>query len=58
MLTLEYIAEQKAKYQELVEYYKKLGFNVLEAKFTDVIDLIEDMEKYVEEHNGKVTSCG
>jgi hypothetical protein len=58
MITLDHLAEQKTKYQELVEYYKKLGFDVLESKFTDVVKLIEEIEKYVGDNNEEVANCG
>jgi hypothetical protein len=54
-MTKEYLAEQKAKYQERRDYFKKLGFDVLDSDFQGIVDLIEEMEKYVEEKcNGEV----
>lgn len=53
-MTLEHLTEQKAKYQERADYYKKLGFDVLEAEFNGIVQLIEEMEAYLKEkENGK-----
>lgn len=49
-MTKEYLEEQKAKYQERRDYFKKLGFDVLASDFQGVIDLINEMEKRVEEN--------
>lgn len=48
-MTLEHLTEQKAKYQERRDYFKKLGFDVLASDFQGIVDLIEEMEKCVEE---------
>jgi hypothetical protein len=47
-MTKEYLAEQKTKYQEKHDYFKKIGFDALAADFQRVVDLIKDMEKCVE----------
>lgn len=49
-MTKEYLAEQKVKYQERRDYYKKLGFDVLASEFQGVVDLIEEMDKHMEEN--------
>jgi hypothetical protein len=49
MMTKEYLEEQKAKYQERLDCFKKLGFDVLASDFQGVIDLISEMEKYMED---------
>lgn len=49
-MTLEHLSEQKTKYQERADYFKKLGFDVLTADFQGVVKLIEEMEEYVHEH--------
>lgn len=49
-MTKEYLTEQKTKYQERHDYYKNLGFDVLASDFQGVIDLINEMEKRVEEN--------
>jgi hypothetical protein len=48
-MTKEYLAEQKTKYQEKHDYFKKIGFDVLATDFQNVIDLIKDMEKHLKE---------
>jgi hypothetical protein len=48
-MTKEYLTEQKTKYQERRDYYKNLGFDVLESEFQGMVDLIEEMEKIEEE---------
>lgn len=48
-MTKEHLTEQKTKYQERRDYYKKLGFDVLASDFQGVVDLIEEMEKHMEE---------
>ena len=50
MMTKEYLADQKTKYQERLDCFKKLGFDVLVSDFQGMIDLIEEMEKHVEEN--------
>ena len=49
MIKQEYLTEQKTKYQERADYYKKLGFDVLTADFQGVVQLIEEMEDYLKE---------
>lgn len=49
-MTKEYLEEQKARYQERHDYYKKLGFDVLTSDFQGVIDLINEMEKHMEDN--------
>ena len=48
-MTLEYLTEQKTKYQGKSDYFKKIEFNGLAAEFKGVVDLIEKMEKYIKE---------
>ena len=53
-MTLEYLAEQKAKYQEKVEYFRNINFNRLANEFQEVVDLIAKMEEYLKEkENGQ-----
>ena len=53
-MTLEYLNEQKTKYQQKDEYFKKIGFEHLAADFQGVVDLIGEMENYIKEkENGK-----
>lgn len=56
-MTLEYLTEQKTKYQERVDYYKKIGFDVLTADFQGVVQLIEEMEKHVHEQEKTDNQC-
>ena len=54
MITLEYLAEQKAKYQNKVDYFSRMDYEHLTADFKDVVELIAKMEEYVKENeNGK-----
>lgn len=54
-MTLEYLKEQKEKYQEKADHFKHLGFDNLATDFQSIADLIEEMEKYIkEQENGKV----
>ena len=49
-MTLEYLAEQKVKYQEKADYFKKIGFDNLATDFQGVVDLIGEMEEYMKEN--------
>ena len=49
MMALEYLAEQKSKYQNKQEYFKKIGFDALATDFQGVVALLEEMEKHLEE---------
>ena len=39
------LKEQKAKYQEKVDYFNRIGFDNLAADFTEVVQLIDDVIK-------------
>jgi hypothetical protein len=53
-MTLEYLNEQKEKYQQKADYFKNLCFDILTADFQGVVDLIGEMENYIKEkENGK-----
>ena len=53
-MTLEYLIEQKAKYQDKANYFKGMEFNNLATDFQGVVDLIGEMENYMKEkENGK-----
>ncbi len=53
-MTLEYLTEQKTKYQEKVEYFQNINFNRLATDFQGIVDLIVEMEEYVKEkENGQ-----
>lgn len=49
MITLEYLTEQKSKYQDKADYFKKISFDNLAADFQGVVDLIGEMEDYIKE---------
>ena len=54
-MTLEYLAEQKSKYQDKTIYFKNMSFDNLATDFQGVVDLIGKMEEYIKEkENGKV----
>lgn len=53
-MTLDFLNEQKTKYQQKQEYFQKLGFDNLATDFKEVVDLITKMEKQIKEKdNGK-----
>jgi hypothetical protein len=54
-MTLEYLAEQKIKYQDKADYFKSIEFDNLAADFQGMVDLIGEMEDYIKERdNGEV----
>jgi hypothetical protein len=50
-MTLEYLAEQKEKYQKKAEYFSSISFDNLAKDFQGVVDLIDKMEEYMKEEN-------
>ena len=48
-MTLEYLAEQKLKYQNKADYFKSIGFDNLAAEFQVIVSLIVEMEDYIKE---------
>lgn len=48
-MTLEYLAEQKLKYQGKVDYFTSIGFDNLATEFQGVVNLIGEMEVYIKE---------
>lgn len=46
-MTLEYLSEQKEKYQQRQVYFKNIGFDTLAAEFQGIVDLIGEMENYI-----------
>ena len=56
-MTLEYLAEQKEKYQKKAEYFLSISFDNLANDFQKVIDLITEMENCIkdegEDNNGE-----
>ena len=54
-MTLEYLAEQKTKYQDKSNYFKRIGFDGLAVEFQNAADLVGKMEEYIKEkENGKI----
>lgn len=54
-MTLEYLADQKVKYQDKADYFKSIGFDSLVIDFQSMMDLIGEMEEYIKEkENGEV----
>lgn len=49
VMTLEYLDEQKLKYQSKADYFKNVGFDNLAAEFQGIVDLIGEMEDYIKE---------
>jgi hypothetical protein len=55
MMTLEYLDEQKTKYQQKQTYFNNIGFDTLAAEYQRIVDLIEEMKNYIKEkENGEV----
>ena len=53
-MTLEYLNEQKTKYQQKRGYFSNIGFDNLASDFQCIVDLIGEMENYIKEkENGK-----
>ena len=49
-MTLEYLAEQKAKYQSKVDYFSRMDYDHLTDDFKGVVVLIGEMEEYLKEN--------
>lgn len=53
-MTLEYLAEQKLKYQDKAKYFKSVEFDGLAAEFQNIVNLISEMEDCIKEkENGE-----
>ena len=48
-MTIEYLREQKEKYQRREEYFSAMDFGNLANDFQSMIDLIDKMENYIKE---------
>jgi hypothetical protein len=48
-VTIEYLKEQKEKYQRKEEYFSAMDFGNLANDFQSMIDLIDKMENYIKE---------
>ena len=46
-MTLEYLAEQKLKYQDKAKYFKNVEFDNLATEFQGIVDLISKIEEYI-----------
>ena len=46
-MTLEYLKQQKEKYQDKSTYYSVINFEGLANSFQGVVDLINEMEEYI-----------
>ena len=48
-MTLEFLKEQKEKYQQKQAYFNKIEFDNLANDFKGIVDLIGEMENYIKE---------
>lgn len=48
-MTLEYLAEQKLKYQDKADYFTSIGFDNLAADFQGMVGMIGEMEDCIKE---------
>lgn len=48
-MTLELLSDKKDKYQQRLEYFKNMGFDILASDFQGFVDLIGEMENYMKE---------
>lgn len=55
-MTLEYLKEQKEKYEKKAKYFKNIDFEILSADFQGVVDLIEKMEQFIEKKQGEASA--
>lgn len=53
-MTLEYLKEQKEKYQQKQTYFKNIGFDTLTEDFQGIVDLISEIENYIKEKENGV----
>lgn len=53
-MTLEYLQEQKERYQKKADYFSAIDFSNLANDFQNMIGLINEMENYIKEkENGQ-----
>lgn len=50
-MTLEYLKEQKEKYEKKMQYFSAIDFDNLANDFRGVVDLIGQMEEYIKTKN-------
>ena len=53
-MTLEYLKEQKEKYEMKMKYFSAIDFDNLANDFQGVVELIDKMEEYIK---GKEVEC-
>lgn len=49
-MTLEYLNEEKEKYQKKQIYFQNIGFDNLASDFHGIVDLIKEMENHLIEN--------
>ena len=47
MITKERVEELKSKYQKEVVYYETLGFDILQGKFQEVVNFLNEVEEII-----------
>ena len=52
-MDLEYLRKQKEKYLDRMKYFDAIDFSNLSRTFQDVVDMISQMEIYIQENNIK-----
>lgn len=52
-MDLEYLHKQKEKYLDKMRYFDAIDFSNLSRTFQDVVDMISQMEIYIQENNIK-----
>ena len=53
IMDLEYLRKQKEKYLDRMKYFDAIDFSNLSRTFQDVVDMISQMEIYIQENNIK-----
>ena len=46
-MTKERVNELKLQYQKELEYYEKLGFEVLQGKFQTIVEILAEIEEVI-----------
>lgn len=46
-MTKERVNELKIQYQKELEYYEKLGFEVLQGKFQTIVEILAEIEEVI-----------
>lgn len=50
-MTIEKIHELKLQYQNYVDYYGKVGFTILQGKFQDLVNFLDEIEAVIRERD-------